>query len=333
MSDKPELPTVVLARFKTIPPRGCGAPVEFPVHFNPASLQYTVANTLKEESSGGKKKQFVDKTTAKLTMQLVFDTTHNGEDVRKYTDKTAGLLKPVPQGSKQVPPNVEFGWGLYRFTGMVETYKETIDFFSADGVPLRASVDLTLASQDVQFTSGQNPNASVDEPPSPEPAVLPGAPSPTDVANSVGDPRSARAIAAANGSASLRFGGGVGLSVGASVEIQAEAAFSAGASAGFGIGGGAGIGIGGAAGIGIGGAAGASIGGAAGGAFAGLRTSVSAPTSMPSASAVLASSAKVGSVGASAQFGFGGQAQMEAGASLGADVGADADLNALIRFG
>jgi hypothetical protein len=330
MSDRPELPTVVLARFKTLPPRG-GRSVELPVHFNPASLQYTIANTLKEEGSGSKKKQFVDKTTAKLTMQLVFDTTHNGEDVRAYTDKIAGMLKPIPEGSKQVPPNVEFTWGLYRFCGMVETYKETIDFFAASGVPLRANVDITLASQAPQFTSGRNPNATVDEPPSPEPAVLPpgppgpSGPSPSSVANSVGDPRSARAIAAANGSASLRFGGGVGLAVGASVELKAEAGFSAGAGLGFG--GGAGVGLGGAAGGGIGGA------NSTGGAFAGLRTSVAAPTSMPSASAVLAGSAKVGAVGASAQFGFGGQAQMEPGASLGADVGADADLNALLRFG
>ena len=115
------------------------------VHFNPASLQYTVSNTLKDEGSGAKKKQFVSQTTAKLTMDLVFDTTATGEDVRETTDKMAKLLKPHGPSGKQVPPLVEFGWGVYRFTGMVEQYKETLDFFAASGVPLRASVNLTLS--------------------------------------------------------------------------------------------------------------------------------------------------------------------------------------------
>ena len=102
------------------------------VHFNPASLQYTVSNTLKDEGSGAKKKQYVSQTTAKLTMDLVFDTTDTGEDVRETTDKMAKLLKPHGPSGKQVPPLVEFGWGVYRFTGMVEQYKETLDFFARE---------------------------------------------------------------------------------------------------------------------------------------------------------------------------------------------------------
>jgi hypothetical protein len=366
MKGLPELPQIELAHFRTLPTGG-GRSVEFDVHFNPTSLQYTVSNTLKEEGSGSKKKQYVDKTSAKLTMQLVFDTTDTGEDVRTHTDKMASLLKPVAGGKKQVPANVEFGWGVYTFTGMVEQYKETIDFFAASGVPLRASVDITLASQDVQFESGKNPPASVDRDLTPEPAVAPGGASPSGLANSLGDPRAARAIGAANGSASLRFGGGAGLAVGAGVELRAEAAFSAGASAGIeigggigigagggigigagagiggGLGGGAGIGLGAGAGIGagasagIGGGAGIGIGGAsasaaASGAFAGLRTKVSSSSSMPSPRALVSASSSVGAVGAGAHFAVGGKAEMQAGASLGADVGAEADLSALIRF-
>ena len=67
MATTPEIPQVELAHFKTL----TGSPrVEFDVHFNPESLEYAVTNTLKEEGKGGNKKQFVDKTTAKLTMQL-----------------------------------------------------------------------------------------------------------------------------------------------------------------------------------------------------------------------------------------------------------------------
>ena len=113
------------ASFETL----TGERVVVAVHFNPASLQYTVSNTLKEEGKGAKKKQYVSQTTAKLTMDLVFDTTDTGEDVRVTTNKMARLLQPVAAGKdKNVPPTVKFGWGAYAFTGLVEQYKETLDF-------------------------------------------------------------------------------------------------------------------------------------------------------------------------------------------------------------
>ena len=312
----PELERVEMAHFKTLPPGG-GQGVEFDVHFNPTSLQQTISNTLKDEGSGGRTKQFVDKTTAKLSMQLVFDTTDTGEDVRVHTDKVAKLLQPVGDDNKQVPPNVEFSWGLYSFLGMVDAYKETIDYFAASGVPLRSTVDLSLASQDVQFDSPRNPPASVDGDLGPEPAVISVSGGPSGLAATLGDPRAARAIASANGSASLRFGAEAGLAVGASVELKAEAAFSAGASAGIGIGAGAGIGIGGGVGVGVGVGAGAGVGiGAGAGVGAGA-----------SAGAGFGASAGVGA-SASAGAGFGASAGVGAGASAGAGFGASASAGA-----
>jgi len=339
----PKLERVELAHFKTLPPPGAQA-VEFDVHFNPTSLQQTIGNTLKDEGSGGRTKQFVDKKTAKLSMQLVFDTTDTGEDVRVHTHNVAKLLQPVAGADKQVPPNVEFSWGLYSFVGMVEQYKENIDYFAASGVPLRSTVDISLASQDVQFDSAKDPAASVDGDPGPEPSVIAGGGGPAGLAGQLGDPRAARAIASANGSASLRFGAEAGLAIGASVELKAEAAFSAGASVGIGIGGGAsaGIGLGAGAGAGVGLSAGAGAGASAGvglsagasaeGAFSGLRTGASTSGSMPSARPLLSASAGAASVSAGARFGLGGQAQTKGGGGLGADVGAEADLGTLIRF-
>jgi len=315
----PELTQVAVATFKPLP----DGPA-FEVHFNPASLQYTVSNTLKEEGDGAAKKQYVDKTTAKLAMQLVFDTTDTGEDVRSYTGKMAGLLEPVAEDQKQVPPNVEFAWGTYSFTGLVEQYKEVLDFFAPTGVPLRATVDITLASQDVEFqqeTGGQVPD--IDRDVSAEPAVVSDAGGPAGVASALSDPRSARSIASANGSASLRFGTGAGVAVGAGVELRSEAAFSVGASggAGFGIG----IGVGGGAGTG-----GSGGGGAA--AFSGLRMNPPTPSSPPSARRLLPTPATTASVGSGARFGVGGKASTTTGSSLRADVGADADLSTLIDF-
>jgi len=349
MPATPALESLELARFKTL--SGPAAQrVEVEVHFNPESLQHTVQNTLKEEGRGAKKKQHVSQTTAKLTMQLVFDTTDTGEDVRIYTDDMAKLLQPYKDGNNKSPPLVEFGWGLYRFTGLVEQYKETIDFFAAGGVPLRSSVDITLASQEVTFESSHNPSASVDgalsaqEPTvhqQPEPDQSSGPGGAAGLANALGDPRAARAIASMNGSASLRFGAGAQLAVGGGVSLQGAAAFSVGASAsagagiGIGIGGGAGIGISGGAGIGV--SAGAGIGAGAGfsaassGAFSGLRATSSSTLSVPSGRALFGASAKV-STGASAQFAAGGRAQAQGGASLSADVGANASLKPRINF-
>jgi len=277
-------------------------------------------------------------------MQLVFDTTDTGEDIRLYTDDMAKLLQPYKDGNNKAPPIVEFGWGVYRFTGVVEQYKETIDFFAAAGVPLRSTVDITLSSNEPAFESSHSPSAAVDgELSADEPTVHPqagpgqsnGPGGAAGLANALGDPRAARAIASLNGSASLRFGAGASLAVGGGVQLQAAAAFSTGisASAGIGFGAGAGIGIGAGAGAGI--SAGAGIGvsaSAGGGAFSGLRAGASSSLSVPSGRALFAAGSNV-STGASAQFAAGGRAEARGSASLSADVGANADLSARITFG
>lgn len=330
----PQLPAELIdepASFETL----TGEKVSVPVHFNPASLQYTVANTLKEEGKGAKKKQYVSQTTAKLTMDLVFDTTDSGEDVRVTTNKMAKLLQPVAAGGgKNVPPTVRFSWGAYAFTGMVEQYKETIDFFAAGGVPLRASINLTLSSQDVVFDSGTASPASVDANLGPEPVVAPGADDGAGpggaqgVANAAGDPRAARAIAAANGADSLRFGAGASLAVGASV----GAGFAAGASASAGFS----AGIGASAGAGFSASAGAGLSASAG-LSAGAGANLLPPAAFASGGGGLSLGAGAGaglglsaggglSLGAGASAGFG--ASLSAGASAGAGFSAGAGASA-----
>ena len=301
----PEFPNHLIdepATFETM----TGPKVTVPVHFNPASLQHTVSNTLKEEGKGAKKKQYVSQTTAKLTMDLTFDTTDTGLDVRITTNKMAQLLQPVPEGkSKKVPPVVKFSWGAYSFTGMVEQYKETIDFFAAGGLPLRSSINLTLSSQDVTFEGGTSGDrASVDGSEAPEPVVVADEEGPQGgpqgAANKAGDPRAARAIAAANGSASLRFGAGAGLAVGASASVG----FSAGASVGAGFS----TGIGASAGGGFSASAAASAGGGS--------------TLLPAAAFAAGGGAGAGlGAGVGAGVGIGGGAGIGIGASAGAAAG------------
>ena len=322
MPTTPSPETVTLAHFK--PLAGPDKDQSVAVHFNPASLQYSVANTQDPKKKNGNGVQFVSQSSAKLTMDLVFDTTLTGADVRESTDKMAKLLRPYQDGGGKVPPSVEFGWGTYTFTGIVEQFKETLDFFSAGGVPLRSSVNITLSSNTVVFDSAKNPKASVDGQGGPEPVVLPDSAGPSSVANSLGDPRAARAIASASGAASLRFGAGASLAVAGSVSLSPPAAFSAGG--GLGLSATAGIDVGGGAGAGL------SLAATAGAAFAGLRAGASAAArSGVTNTHALLPVANVTS-GGSAGFDLGGAARAKAGGSLSADVGASADLSARIGF-
>lgn len=344
------------------------------VHFNPVSLQYSVTNTVKDSGSGKDKKQSVTQVTGKLTMDLIFDNTHNGQSVQLLTSQLA-LYMGSPQtekGKKQIPPILLFEWGGYSFQGVMESYKETLDFFSSDGVPLRASVNISLAEQTLVFSKGSSDtqgNLTPDAVTVPTGGAENGAgQNPQSAATQGGDPSAARAIASLNGEASLRFSASASLTVSGSVQLGPPVAFatgstgiSAGAGAGIGIGAGVGAGVSGAAGIGIGGAAGAGIGvsGAAGigiggsasagiaisggaasagvsatdGAFAGLRVSSQAPSfSLNTDNFIPPAPSLSLATGSNASFQVGGQAVVQASAGLTADVGANADLRARIQF-
>jgi hypothetical protein len=217
-----------------------------------------------------------------------------------------------------------------------------MDFFSANGVPLRSSINLTLSRQDAVFDepSGDAPSdaGGVD-------ADLFDAPadSAAAAANGGGAPGAARAVAAANGEESLRFGAGAGLTIGASIELKPPIAFASG-TLGLSIGGGVSAGIGGGvslgigatagAGIGIGSSAGAGISGmarlsASEGAFNGLRL-----TAGPKPPARRLNPAKLLpkihsatlATDSGATFKVGGKATLEGGAGLRADVGATGKL-------
>jgi len=286
----------------------------FAVHFNPQTLQYTITNTLANTGSGNTSKQYTGESTGKLTMDLIFDTTDTGEDVRLHTVKVAQLMEPGDNEDK-TPPVVEFDWGLYTFSGMVESYRENIDFFSADGVPLRASVNLTLSSQDEVFAGGSderraNTGGSMAGRGNPN-AVQAPAPGSSDgrgvtlTATQAGNPAAARAIAAQNGIENMRFPGNVSLQINASSTAAATSSM-AGISASTG----------------------------AGSAFAGLRTQSETNVSgsiklsnflRPSATASLGTED-------SAAFALGGQARLQGSASFKADVGKSGALKARIEF-
>lgn len=120
------------------------------VQFNPLSLSYTAQNTLEKKGRDASARQFVAQTTAKLEFDLQFDSSHDGGDVRAETDRIKQFLQPLEQGPvcDRAPPLVGMRWGSFVFKGVLESFRETLDFFSAEGVPLRSLLKIALASQD-----------------------------------------------------------------------------------------------------------------------------------------------------------------------------------------
>jgi len=305
------------------------------VHFNPASMVYTVENSTKQQSGNPKRKQFAAQFTGKLTMDLQFDTTGTGTDVRLDTSKVAKFMeasanagKNPSSGNAQAQPVVSFRWGSYEFKGTMDSFKETIDFFSAEGVPLRSLVSISLARQDKVFDQGTNKTTTVGgslgSTPGPSLVPTPDDDDVTSVATRGGDPTAARQLAADNGLESLRATGGAALEVNAGIQLNAAVGFAAaasvGAGAGLSIGGGAGLSIGGGAGLSIGAGAGLSLDAGAG-AGAGFSLGGSAGVAFGASAGVAASSDLQLSAGVGGGALFGGQASAGVAATAGAFAG------------
>ena len=177
------------------------------VHFNPETLDITFTNTL-QKGRRRQPAQIVNETTAKLSMELIFDTTLTGLDVRVETHKIAKMMDPAQQTPRRrnarrvkVPAIVVFQWGTILFEGYIDNYKERIEFFSTEGVPLRAIVTLSLTQQQRSFTppaqsnnNGQN-NLSSNAPVK----NLGQNENLTETARDHGDPRAAKNLAQKNG--------------------------------------------------------------------------------------------------------------------------------------
>ncbi|NVJ14433.1 hypothetical protein [Myxococcus sp. AM010] len=270
------------------------------VHFNPSSLQYTVTNKL-QDAQGQENQQFVSESSAKLTMELVFDTTGTGANVCDHTIRIAQFM-----GAKsQIPPDVTFRWGAFEFTGLVDTYRETIDFFASDGVPLRSTVSVGMTRQQRVFSRGAEGERS------------------RQMAAARNQPIS-RAVAEQNSEDNPRFPSQDVMTVDPSVPLAPPTAFATGgalsAGLGGGIGVGAGLGVGG--GFSAGGAFSAGAGVSAGGAFsAGASFGGSASFN---AGAMAGGSAAFGASTSASSPIFSAGASFSAGANFPATTGASA---------
>ena len=128
------------------------------VQFNPETLKVTYANTQAPgvDQSAGNAGQFIGAGSTKLALQLWFDCTAMEkdpvDDVRRLTEKVIFFMTPQKSdadATKLSPPGVCFQWGTFLFKGVVESLEQTLEFFSPDGKPLRASISLTLSQQQI----------------------------------------------------------------------------------------------------------------------------------------------------------------------------------------
>jgi hypothetical protein len=185
--------TVEMARLTVVDAKGKPKSKPIVAHFNPQSLQITYevegasgnASTARGAARGARAGATSQSTgyKAKLSsLSLQFDTTQQGEDVRKITLEIAKTM--LPTGSTSAP-TVEFQWGTFLFSGKISGMQETLEYFSAQGVPLRATVQLTMEM--VETVKKSNDEAS-----NPAPAGK----SSSQVSNSGGSAGSAAGIAA-----------------------------------------------------------------------------------------------------------------------------------------
>jgi hypothetical protein len=197
-----------------------GQPVNAPqavnlvVDFDPQSLELSYTATgapaaTDKTTSGTFNKSPAQQTgqSATLSVTLLFDTTaSNGVSVQTETDPLVLLTLPNDLDPKGPTRRVaRFQWGNFLFYGCVDSMTQTIDFFSDSGVPLRASVHLTLSQ--------------VGPPDTPSSTGGPG-PSMGFGAN-VGIGASASLSAGVSASAGVSLSGGV--SAGASIGASASA--------------------------------------------------------------------------------------------------------------
>jgi hypothetical protein len=134
------------------------------VQFNPDTLKVAYANQVKQpegagDQRGGPSQLFVGAGTTKMTCQLWFDAGSPTSDdagstvgdVRLLTTKVSFFITPKKQQGKDqfVPPGVRFLWGSFQFDGIMESVEESLELFSPEGKPLRASVSIALSQQKI----------------------------------------------------------------------------------------------------------------------------------------------------------------------------------------
>jgi hypothetical protein len=155
----------VTARLYKIDPKARDDKKKGMVQFNPETLKVSYANQLAgkddkktgSQADGNSGVQYVGSGSTKLSLQLWFDITApmpKGQaavdDVRRLTQQVTELMKPEKNDKGTYSPHeVCFEWGSFKFNGIIDALEESLEFFSETGVPLRASMSVSMSQQEI----------------------------------------------------------------------------------------------------------------------------------------------------------------------------------------
>ena len=120
-----------------------------PVMFNPPKYELSKTIQFAEIKVPGLPSsvlQFVNGNAKSLTMDLFFDTTDKGIDVRLHSSAVSNLTEPNPV--TKAPPRVLLLWGSLAFPCVLISVRQTFDHFNAQGLPLRATLTVEFKGHD-----------------------------------------------------------------------------------------------------------------------------------------------------------------------------------------
>jgi hypothetical protein len=143
--------------------------------FNPETIGVTRSNEWNKVGSAKSVPElsFEAMSSGEMDLMLFFDTTHNGSAVTRYTSVLLDKMEidtrlpgTDPKTKNGRPPWVQFHWGRFTsFKAVITKANIKFLYFSSEGVPLRASVDLDLRQfqADDAFLR-QNPTSGTPHP-------------------------------------------------------------------------------------------------------------------------------------------------------------------------
>jgi hypothetical protein len=145
--------------------------------FNPAKFSFSQSNRWESDQVPGKatpQMRYAGGEGGSFSLSLVFDTTSDGKAVTTYTNKLLTLMdvdKTLPgfdeTRSNGRPPWVKFHWGtsLHSFKAVVKSIEVGFTYFSSEGLPLRANVEMSLEQYEPDANWGpQNPTSGTPNP-------------------------------------------------------------------------------------------------------------------------------------------------------------------------
>lgn len=134
------------------------------VMFNPTEYELETSNQFSDADVPGLQNplsQFTGGNETSLSMDLFFDTFESGDDVRKHTIKIAGILDV--DSDLHAPPECRFVWGSLDFKGYLTSVKQRYTMFLESGVPVRATLSVSLVSSQTMKEQFQEiPRQSAD---------------------------------------------------------------------------------------------------------------------------------------------------------------------------